>query len=151
MTKCSKCGKELEDGSSFCNVCGAKQQNSPKKFWGKFAIISVVVIAVLGVVFIFFHNGNSIITESKNLIESDIGTSITLKEVYYSEESNICIAKFVSKGKTDTAMIYFNDNSIYYENVFNELTDPYEIILYGYDPVIVNNALQGQNDYIKIQ
>ncbi len=153
MVKCSKCGKELEEGSLFCNACGAKQQNQKKhfNFWITFAIIAVVVIAILAVVFIFFHNGNSILTESQGLIENDLGNSITLNDVYYSEERNICIAKFISKGEADIAMIYFDDNSIYYENVFNELTDPYEIILYGYDPVIVYNALNGQNDYTKIQ
>ena len=154
MIKCLRCGKELEDGSTFCNGCGAKQQNSKKKENNLkviFAIIIVFVIIIAVAIFVIFKNSNSIDKKSQRLIENDLGTTITTQDIYLYEESNVVLVKFLSKGETDYAMIYLNDNSIYYESVFEKIDDPYELILNNYDPIIAYHAIIGDDGYVKIK
>lgn len=154
MIKCLRCGKELEDGSTFCNACGAKQQNSKKKennLKAIFAIIIGFVIIIAVAIFVIFKNSNSIDKKSQRLIENDLGTTITTQDIYLYEESNVVLVKFLSKGETDYAMIYLDDNSIYYESVFEKIDDPYELILYNYDPIIAYHAIIGDDGYVKIK
>ena len=148
--KCIKCGSEIGEGNAFCSACGAKQ-NKPKKSMKLLIPIIAAVVVVLVVVAIFvFNGGNSIVKTSEKLIEDDLGTSISVKDVYYNEDEEVCVVKFVSKGETDFAMIFLEDESIYYESVLDTLTDPFDYILYGYDVVMVYNALEEKNGWEKI-
>lgn len=60
---CKHCGKEIENGSVFCEFCGGKceshdteQKVSTKKIIMSIAV-SIIIVMALGIGFLFFYNG----------------------------------------------------------------------------------------------
>ena len=114
---CRKCGKELRDGENVCPQCGepvsgasrqihthtatyppAGNNVSTKKVMGTIAIISLLIIAVLGAT-VFFMN-----------MEHDYRVTLTFKEVAVYSEDGYAITPTVYDAATDTMYYIYTDS-----------------------------------------
>ena len=93
---------------------------------------------------------DKIILNAKEVINKDLSDDISINVCLYNKESNAVYIKFHSdKQGNDEAIIFLNDNSIFYESIYSTIKkDDYEkIIEYGdYAVLMYQLTVNGNND-----
>lgn len=71
--KCKNCGSELKEGSLFCAVCGAKQDETPSHNYDSYGTNSAIFMvypanSLFGIMFFFVANA----TEFRKAVEEEV-------------------------------------------------------------------------------
>ncbi|MBQ7837913.1 MAG: zinc-ribbon domain-containing protein [Clostridia bacterium] len=141
---CSKCGKELTEQSKFCQHCGnptsidkenivnqpdsmsletpANDKAFDKKKKRLWIFAACGILAVLVLVISFFSGKNGVVGKVEGLLKDDLGTSITITELYYNEKQQACLVEFETKSSMDVAAVYLENGKILYESDFDYYT-----------------------------
>lgn len=91
--KCSKCGREVQEGWEFCNFCGERvdrtkvkenEKGTMENVNNKSKIIKVGIFIVAAIVVLMFFYGSNAITEAASRMEvlRSVGGE-TVAEAYY--------------------------------------------------------------------
>lgn len=168
---CKKCGKEILDGTKFCDGCGAKMeqenmgnvpvqevsgdanQNSttPNDKKSKYSgIIAIAIIAIIAIVVITSIGGGNITISDDSILSTDYGT---LSNVSAEENSGITVSGDVtagtfgaSKGFKITYNVYDESNKIIGDGTIYtaELEEDETAAFSGYTDI------NGDPDHVKI-
>lgn len=132
---CSECGANISEKAVACPKCGCptiitKQAIQQKKKEKKYKTIQIVQIAVyiagilivLGVGITAFITSRSPYCIAVKRVKNDFEKNVQIESVYYNDEVNGCIVKFVADGKRDVATVHLDKKVVGYESVMNEYT-----------------------------
>lgn len=100
---CSKCGKEIKEGNTFCTNCGEPIISETKKIENKKEIkikltsiivfLVLVVLAFLIIVFIISKGSNKEILDKDNNIEKSNNAEVLEEYKYITQDSNVSPTK----------------------------------------------------------
>lgn len=112
---CTKCGLPLADDVKYCAQCGTKI-NKKMEISPKFICVCVAV-AILIILLLWF-SGTGVKFQVRQLLQDDLGSSVTITELYYNKAIDGCLVAFNSEGTSDVAGIYLSTGKIKYYSVF---------------------------------
>lgn len=99
-------------------------------------------------------NDNSIVTNTKNIIDEDLSDNISINKCLYNEESNAVYVKFNSNNHGDDEAILLNeDKSVFYKSTYLTIKDDdYDkIIEYGDYTIMMYQIESHDDDWIEIE
>lgn len=159
---CPECGNKIVDNLKSCPQCGFVLNHRKKGNKKLFTIIcGIVVLCTLIIISILFIiNSNSIDRKAIKIIESDLGCSIDVIDIYYNEDKNGCIVGFYRDEIEDIACVHLEDGKVGYKSIFEEYSQKMnnaitnsakreyaeQLLDYPYDAMWVYNLLINGTD-----
>ena len=125
---CPKCGKEIVDGSTFCNFCGTRLTGWAMRKWLPLAVgaLTFIVGLTVGLVLLLSNKNNEPISRAQTAVDAD------LPEIETAATEAV-EAVTVATDVVDSP--YYTWDSVYYETV--EVGYP-EVYDYEYDDEYVD-------------
>ncbi len=163
LIKCPECGKEnVSDTAKTCPNCGFIFTHMKKRDKKIFAVVGgVAAFVVILLVVKLLLSGTSPAGKATKIIETDLGYSIDVINIYYNEEQQGCVVEFYGNGIKETACVYLDDNKVGYESIYNQYIEQsnnavtneekqkcaQRVVAYPYNVYwILNLTMNGTND-----